>query len=255
MTHAFLRIGRVTRYLPRVKGLSSLLSAYRRVWPAGIRLEISDFDGNLRMSVDPTEAIGINLWHATRQFEAEERRAFCASIKPGSVVLDVGANIGIYTLLAAKRGARVFSIEADPKNVNSLRQNISLNHFDNVTVFPFAACDKAGELKLFRNPSNSGGSNVFSGEPSGVIPAITIDSLNIPSIDVCKMDIEGSELSALKGMTETIARSPNMKLFIECSDRHGDTTPLLNFLHSSFSRVITTNGKEISKFCDLIAVR
>ena len=49
----------------------------------------------------------------------------------------MGANIGIYTLLAAKRGARVFAIEADPKTVEMLRRNIHLNGFDHrVTVFP-----------------------------------------------------------------------------------------------------------------------
>ena len=80
---------------------------------------------------------------------------------PDSVVLDVGANIGIYTLLAAKRGARVIAIEADPRNVEKLRHHVHLNGFDDrVTILPIAVGDKvvaeidhAGRTATRRNHS------------------------------------------------------------------------------------------------------
>ena len=79
-------------------------------------------------------------------------------------MLDVGANIGIYTLLAAKRGARVFAIEADPRNVEKLRHHVHLNGFDDrVTILPIAVGDKEGTVTIYRFPGNWGHSNLFEG--------------------------------------------------------------------------------------------
>ena len=74
----------------------------------------------------------------------------------------------------------------------------------------------------------------------------TIDSLNLPPIDVCKMDIEGAEMMALRGMANSLARSPNLKLLIECSPEFADPRELLSFLHSEFRSVSVVGGKRLS---------
>src|SRR5216684_869726 len=216
MLSKVLRLGRFTKYLPYVRGLGVLRDIYEAVLPKGdLQFRVNDFDGDLRIDIDVRETIGINIWHRPKFFEKHERKLFCAAITAGSVVLDVGANVGIYTLLAAKRGARVFAIEADPQNVEPLRHHVHLNGFDDrVTIFHMAAAAKEGTVMLFRNPSNSGGSSIFRGVDPVFVTSNTIDSLNLPPIDVCKMDIEGAEMMALLGMNATIRRSPNMKMLI-----------------------------------------
>ena len=257
MQHPFLRAGRVTKYLPFFKGLSALLVLYRRFATRDL-MRIADFDGDLKLDISVCETMGINLWHTPRLWEKEERRAFCSAITPGCNVLDVGANIGMYTLLAAKRGAHVFAIEADPENAARLRHHVELNGFgERVTIFQMAAVNSSSSRTLFRNPANSGGSNLFKGEPAGVIEGKTIDSLNLPPIDICKMDIEGAELLALQGMTDTIARSSNMRLLIECSSQFRDSADLLAFLREKFSsvRTVATGSTEIRGYCNVWAIR
>jgi len=239
MIQKVVRCGRVTKYLPYVRGLGALRSLYGLVLPKNeLQLRVGDFDDDLRMDVDVREVIGINIWHRPRFFEKQERRLFCDAIVPGSVVLDVGANMGIYTLLAAKRGARVFAIEADPQNVRLLRHHVHLNGFDDrVTIFHMAATDKGGAVTLFRDHGNSGNSNLFDGIDSVVVPANTIDSLELPAIDVCKMDIQGAEMMALLGMDVTIKRSPNMKMLIEYCKSLGQTDGIMEFLCARFASV------------------
>ena len=237
--HDVLRCGRFTKYLPYVRGLGVLRGFYELVLPKGeLQLRVDDFDDDLKMDVDVREIIGINVWHRPEFFERHERRVFCAAITPGSVVLDVGANVGIYTLLAAKRGARVFAVEADPQNVERLRNHVRLNGFDDrVMILHMAASDKDGPLTLFRSPGNSGHSNLFEGVESVLIPGKTIDSLELPPIDVCKMDIEGAEMTALSGMQDTISRSPKMSLLVEYNTSLGQTNGMMEFICEHFQSV------------------
>jgi hypothetical protein len=93
----------------------------------------------------------------------------------------------------------------------------------------------------------------------GTIPihGRTIDSLNLPPIDVCKMDIEGAELGALTGMQRTLQRSPGMKLLIEYN-RLSDRAALLAFIRSQFRHVRVAargelNGQEPPADCNLWA--
>jgi len=236
MLQKVLRFGRFTRHLPNVRGLTALRAFYEFMLPKGeLRLSVDNFDGDLKMDVDVRDVIGINIWHRPECFEKNERRLFCAAITPGSLVLDVGANVGIYTLLAAKRGARVIAVEADPRNVEMLRRHIHLNGFDDrVSVLHMAASDRDSALTLYRNSGNCGHSSLFKGHDPVVVPGKTIDSLGLPPIDVCKMDIEGAEMMALSGMRNSISRSPNLRLLIEYNPSLGQTNGMLEFLCERF---------------------
>lgn len=239
MIEEVLRCGRVTKYLPYFRGIGVLQRMYQFALPKReMLLEVNDFDGDLRMGGDVRETIGINLWHRPHFFEKNERKLFCDAIHPGSVVLDVGANVGIYTLLAAKRGARVIAIEADPRNVERLRYHVHLNGFDDrVTIYPIAVGDREGTVTLYRSAGNCGHSNVFAGIDPVEVPCKTIDSLGLPQIDVCKMDIEGNEVSALRGMEATIQRSPQMKMLVEYAEVLGNTEGMMEFICGRFSPV------------------
>ncbi len=232
------RFNAITRHLPAVRGLSIAREFYRRFVPAGSRFHISDFDGDLHLDVDIRDHFGVLLWHTPELFEKEERALFCSAIHPGSVVLDVGANIGAFSLLAAKRGAQVFAVEADPTNAELLKKHVVMNRFsDRVNILEMAATDEPRSLTIYRNPKNIGNSNIFSGESPVSVEGATIDSLSLPPIDVCKMDIEGAEFPALLGMTETLKRSPGMKLLIEYFGERQSSGELLAFLRSHFRHI------------------
>jgi hypothetical protein len=183
---SLLRVARATKHLPRLAGLSRLLAYYQRLFPEGTLFRINDFDRDLKLDVNICETIGINLWHAPDLYEKRERKLFCSALKPGDTVLDVGANIGIYTLLACKHKARIFSIEADPLNARALQKHIELNHFeDRVSVYEMAATRREENLFLYRNPHNCGGSSLFGNTNPVMVHGRTVDSLQLPPLDLC----------------------------------------------------------------------
>src|SRR5215467_16149261 len=146
---ALFRLTRVTKYLPRFTGINLMQRFYGRVLPRSSIHRISDFDGDLKLDVNLGETIGVNLWQIPQLYEPAERKLFCSAITPGCTVLDVGANIGIYTLLAAKRGATVIAVEADPANARQLHHHLELNGLTaSVTVIEIAASDHTGSASL-----------------------------------------------------------------------------------------------------------
>lgn len=255
-----LRAGRITRLLPRVRGFYKLRSFYQRHLPKGFLVR-TKFDCDLLLDLDLGDNLGLFLWHYPDFYEKEEIEAFCSFITPGCTVLDVGANVGLYTLLAAKRGARVFAIEADPHNAALLRHHVKLNRLENrVTILEIAATEIEKTVTLYRNPQNWGESNILNrGNLSGTVMGHPIDSLDLPPIDVCKMDIEGAEVFALQGMEGTLKRSPQMKLFVEYAEVFENSEALLQFLRTHFSSFTVLekneNQDKIPPFCNLLAMR
>ena len=258
-----LRAGRITRYTGRWKGHNTLLRLYRKYLPADLKLRVNNFDGDLKFDVNMRGNVDICLWHFPQLYEKEERELFCSLLKPGCTVLDVGAHIGFYTLLAAKRGARVFSVEADPSNAALLRHHVKINGFnDRVSVFEMAATECARSVPLYRHTYNQGESNIIErGQPAGVVKGQMLDSLDLPPIDICKMDIEGAELMALRGMERTLERSPHIRLLVEYAAHLGAGKELLSYLRTRFTSVNVIEQHEaaapgeIPAFCNLLAVR
>src|SRR5215470_4454754 len=255
-----LRAGRITRLFPRPKGFFKLQRLYRRFLPAGFLVR-TKLDGSLIFDLDLRDDLGLYLWNYPDFYEKEEIEAFCSFIKPGSVVLDVGANFGLYTVLAAKRGAQVFAIEPDPRNVSMLRHNVNLNRLEKqVTIFEMAATETEKAVPLYRSLVNMGESNILQkGLLSGSVQGRTIDSLNLPPVDVCKMDIEGSEFLALQGMQRTLERSPQIKLFVEYAEVFRDSQALLQYLRANFTTLRVIEAPQINPltqilhFCNIFA--
>jgi FkbM family methyltransferase len=257
-----LRVGRITTLLPRIRGFYKLRSFYQKFLPEGFLMR-APFDGDLVLDLDPRDNVGLYLWHYPDFFEKEEIAAFCASITTDCVVLDVGANIGLYTMLAAKRGAKVFAIEADPLNAALLRHNVMLNGFeDRVTILEMAATDVEKTVPLYRTLHRMGESNIVrKGVLSGNVQGRPIDSLNLPPLAVCKMDIEGAELMALMGMQRTLERSPGFKLFVEYAELFPNSAALLEYLRANFSTLQIVEEPErdphghIPDYCNFFLMR
>jgi FkbM family methyltransferase len=135
--------------------------------------------------------------------------------EPNSIVLDIGANVGYFTLIAAKKAktGKIFSFEPVSELCEQLRKNIEENKLNNVEINRLAVGEHNQDAVIFLSGSdNQGMSSLrppenFAGI-SQPIRTIRIDNWaienNIKKIDVIKLDIEGSELSALKGMDQTL---------------------------------------------------
>jgi len=140
------------------------------------------------------------------------------------VMIDVGANTGFYTLYLAKkyRNSKILSIEADPETSSLLDRNCKLNDLANVTIYNLAASDKEGELTLYQSGSHSGIHSIFqpkSNSPdltSVKVKSTTLDNLldgKFDKIAWIKIDVEGAELSVLRGCEKTL--NIVKKIFVE----------------------------------------
>ena len=152
------------------------------------------------------------------RYEPHVTAALSGELREDTVFLDVGANIGFFTLLVAARcpAGRVYSIEPDPDNARLLSASVALNGFGSrVTVHSCAASDEAGVLTLsdLGNARNLGARftskkhetldrHVHGPAPKFVeVRAARLDHLlDVPKLDLVKMDIEGFEPVALRGM-------------------------------------------------------
>ena len=168
-------------------------------------------------------------WYIDEQLTTN---VFKEYLKPGMVVLDLGANIGFYTMLARSlvgpRG-KVFAFEPSPHNVGLIKASAKTNHFDNVTIIEAAVADKVGKATLYLAPDyiteHSLHDYYENPKPNAkqnqtIVRVTTVDSflkkqVGNMKIDFIKMDIEGSETKALKGMKETLQKNDRLILITE----------------------------------------
>lgn len=176
------------------------------------RVDVEDFRIWVRRA-DPQIGLAIAR---DRQYEPHLTRKVRGLLGPGAVFVDVGANVGWYTLLAAARvgpKGRVHAFEARADNVALLERSLDDNGFANVEVHRCAVSDRAGTLAFFASGTwYSNGRIVADEEPGSEqlprVPAVALDEAlaDAPQIDVIKMDIEGAEAKALAGMRGLLRR-------------------------------------------------
>ncbi len=133
----------------------------------------------------------------------------------GDVIVDAGANIGAYTVLAASNvgsTGRVVSIEPEKNNLNYLKRNIAMNGLGNVVVVKKGAWSKKRTLKLYLISDNIMAHTMIvkKSKRHVNVPVETIDAIcrsnGLDHVDFIKMDIEGAEIEAVKGM-HTLSKS------------------------------------------------
>ena len=161
--------------------------------------------------------------------EANVLPVFRSFLKQNSVVLDIGANFGLYTATSASRMkdcGRFYSFEANPHTFDFLRRTLYANrlvHHPNVTAVNALVGESAGRGTLHYLPEFLGGATMTDigqwgdAKRSIELDMITIDEFLPPglAVDLVKIDVEGHEPFVIRGMQKTIRRSPNIRIFIE----------------------------------------
>jgi FkbM family methyltransferase len=148
-------------------------------------------------------------------------------IKPGMVILDIGANVGYYSLIAAQlvgEKGKVFAFEPAPDNFAFLTKNIEVNGFGNIIPVPKGVSNKSGKGSLFLLDAPDEHTMREHNEKRATEVEVTsvdefMGNINRP-VDLIKMDVEGSEMRVLEGTVETIRRNPELKIITEFSPHY-----------------------------------
>lgn len=173
--------------------------------------------------------------------DADEINYLKKIIKPGDTIIDIGANIGFYSkILATCAGkyGKVHSFEPDLINFKHLKKNT--RGLVNIVLNNKAVSDKSGTINIYKSKDLNVDHRTYpvgEYESIDVIEAISIDEYvnNSWKINLIKMDIQGFEVSALKGMEKTIKANPELKMLLEFWP-HG--------LHAA--------GSSVALFCEVI---
>jgi len=144
-----------------------------------------------------------------------------ARLKPRDIFVDVGANVGYFSLLAATRCARVISFEPNPACASVLEENISLNLVKNVDVRRVALSDHCGSADLyFGIPGNLGAASFKTDRGDKVlVPLETLErAMSGITPSLIKIDVEGSELAVLRGAISILQRTDAPDVICEISE-------------------------------------
>ncbi len=141
-------------------------------------------------------------------YEKTEIELFKKIIRPGMTVVDVGANVGLYSVIASKavgRDGHVHSFEPEPLNYDLLTRNIKLNKCHNVSLHELAVGEKRGILDLFKETGSIGTQSLIKKSTSTFHNSVKVKVIRLDdffkntSIDAIKLDAEGYELAVLQG--------------------------------------------------------
>jgi len=157
-------------------------------------------------------------------YEPEVTHFVEENLEANMTFVDIGANIGYYTVIASRlvgKFGRVFAFEPDSRNYAYLQRNVEANRLRNVEIIEKAATDRNGTAPFVRDPGGAEGwvAKEERGPNRITVQTTTLDhffkSEGWPSIHMAKMDVEGSEKSVLEGMRGVIERNPRMLLIME----------------------------------------
>tara|TARA_B110001454_G_scaffold112829_1_gene105843 strand:+ start:806 stop:1687 length:882 start_codon:yes stop_codon:yes gene_type:complete len=226
-----------------VRGIeSSLKTNYAEVW-AG------------KMFLHPNDAFRLSI-HGIHG--AHDLKIFKDNVKNGDNVVDLGANIGYFTLILAKLvgpTGKVFAFEPDPRNLTLLKKNIEYNNYKNVIIVPKAVSNVNDKCTLYVGQKTFGQNRIYKPEKTDTQKFIPTDSETIrlddffkannllDKISFIKMDIEGSEFLALSGMKEILKLNKNIKIFTEVETSYLEDA---GSSYDQFMDVLTENNFTLS---------
>jgi FkbM family methyltransferase len=210
----------------------------------GLRFEIRDFREAIQRSI-----------YFLGYFEFRETRAALRILRPGDCFVDIGANIGWYTLLAARRvgpSGRVIAFEPSAPVFDHLARHVQLNGFTNVTLEKRAIADRTGQAVLSgASPENQGLGSLLPAAAAAAAPGEDVDVVRFDdyfadrrpgAVRLMKVDVEGAELLVLRGMADALAAKVCDYILIEAAEPHlarggASTAELLDMLRSKGYRL------------------
>ncbi len=212
---------RITRRLSRA-GLNrfSLLRSANKLVVSRLKTTSAEVRGR-RMYLDPGDSLNLSI-HGV--YEPVETELVARLVSPGDFAIDVGANIGYYTLILAGlvgESGRVIAFEPDPQNFGLLSRNVELGGGTAVTAVNKAVWSRSGALRPYLSESDVGAHTVADwgdGSKSIEIEAVSLDDFfkgHAGDIDFMKVDVEGAEAAVIQGMQAVLDRNPGLRVLTE----------------------------------------
>ncbi len=193
----------------------------------GDHTAVTFLQNGLRILVDTRSMdVGIHLL-TLGAWEPNYMALFDKLVKSGDTVLDIGANHGVYALHAAMAvgpKGKVHAFEPNPRLARLVDFSMKLNGFgDYATLHSFAVSDAAGTARLVFSDAFSGGGAISGNQSNAAQKGVECNLVALDTlfadpdfkVDVIKMDVEGHEGLALRGMQQLLKRSPNVKIMME----------------------------------------
>lgn len=187
-------------------------------------------------------------------YELAFQHRFAETVQEGDIVFDIGAHVGYYTLLAARRvgpGGYVYAFEPLPRNSAFLDRHIQINHLSNVTSYQVAVSDQSGSAHFGGGQSSSTGRITSNGELE--VRAATLDDMldsgEVTPPSVMKIDVEGAEAAVLRGGQRLLAQyRPVIFLATHGRDAREECTYLLGSLDYSLRPINNEKSEEATEF-------
>ncbi len=230
----------LTRHV-RVRGRLRLANALNPLlMPAGGYI-VSEVARGILMELDLTDEMQRKM-HYLGDYEPREIAFILKTLPRGGVFVDIGANVGWHTLPAARQvgdAGTVYSFEPLSPNVERLRRNLALNRLTNVVMETAALSDRDGEAEMASDHPRSGNATMAHRDSSAQrfrVPTMRFDQYarqhRLERVDLIKIDIEGAEMMALRGMTDLLQKRPAPPILCEINPT------MLSLLNSSAQELL-----------------
>lgn len=217
----FLRTQEAFRRAPALTLFRSVAWYWRCLLRRAATIELPGWD--VRMFL-PAQRKGFGKFIFAFREDYEPEVAYLErALSPGKVFIDVGANFGVYTLVASKlvgEAGRVIAFEPTAESFAILRQNLALNHLANVHAFQVALAETRGKAWLYHGwdpVGNSLGMDPLCGGDGEEVQKETLDNIleknGVDRVDVIKVDVEGAEELVLRGATRNLTEHRPVVIF------------------------------------------
>jgi FkbM family methyltransferase len=250
----------VSRRLPRP--LKVVAKELRKAHLRRPRPPVVSDVGGFRMLLDPADWVDARILFYPQLYDRAEVAFLRRWLRPGDTFLDAGANVGFYSLTAARivgPSGCVLSVEAAPETAARLRRNIALNGFTNIRVVQLGLSDREETLKLGLNDNGNQGANSFCAVNARRTVDVAcrpltavLEEAGIQRLDAAKFDIEGFERRVLRRF---FADAPTdlyptlIQVETNWSNFAENTADTLELLASvGYDTVLRTKGNRILQF-------
>jgi len=241
---------------------------------SNLKTNFAEIQGS-KMYLDPNDSLRLSIDGVYGELDTLTMKQH---IKKNDIVIDVGANIGYYTLLFSRlteNFGKVFGFEPEPNNFELLRKNVKINNYKNIILEEKAVSKNHGRINLHLAKNGIVGHRIYdSDNSSGSIDVemISLDNyfskLNlIEKINFIKIDVEGAELGVFQGMEKILHESKNLKIFSEFNRdiiENGGSNPkeileilnqhnfMINYVDNKQNRVRKITPNELMTSNDLL---
>ncbi len=253
LLYLYKKFIRIIPYKNKIRSFYPVGLVYKFVISC-LRTNFVEVQGH-KMFLDSFDSLNLSIYE---RYEPKLLEVIEKEIKPGEIVVDLGANIGYYTLIFARLvgdNGKVYAFEPDPENFALLKKNVEINGYKNVVLVQKAISNQTGKAKLFLSEENVGDHQIFDskyGRKSIEIETVTLDEyFKDIVVDFLKIDIQGAEQAALEGAAKFL-QNKKLKIITEfCPNLlnlfGGDAGKYLDIIESNFKMYDIDGGKNTSK--------